>query len=180
MSKNKEYPVLDQEQPKKSDKDQRTESNRGQCNTQVKGKNEKNKKIDGLQKLLHHTQKFHSKLNKDHEKIISIQGKIIKTQEQTIKKEKIISDLLYDKYLDVMVDNGNWKYCYEKLNKKWVAAGIYARDRTAYMREYMKKKRANGEIKHWRKYKEEKIMKGKNVEKKKTKYKKDTRGIKTN
>ena len=178
--KKEEYPVLEQEQPKKSNKDQRTESNRGQCNTQVKGKNEKNKKIDGLQKLLHHTQKFHSKLNKDHEKIISIQEKIIKTQEQTIKKEKIISDLLYDKYLDVMIDNGNWKYCYEKLNKKWVAAGIYARDRTAYMRDYMRKKRANGSIKHWRKYKEEKIMKGKNVEKKKTKYKKDTRGIKTN
>ena len=153
--KKEEYPVLEQEQLKKSYRDQRTESNRGQRNTHVIGKN-------------------------DYEKIISIQEKIIKTQEQTIKKEKIISDLLYDKYLDVMIDNGNWKYCYEKLNKKWVAAGIYARDRTAYMREYMKKKRANGEIKHWRKYKEEKIMKGKNVEKKKTKYKKDTRGIKTN
>ena len=153
--KKEEYPVLEQDQLKKSYRDRRTESNRGQRNTHVIGKN-------------------------DYEKIISIQEKIIKTQEQTIKKEKIISDLLYDKYLDVMIDNGNWKYCYEKLNKKWVAAGIYARDRTAYMREYMKKKRANGEIKHWRKYKEEKIMKGKNVEKKKTKYKKDTRGIKTN
>ena len=165
--KKEEYPVLDQEQLKKSYRDQRTESNRGQCNTHVIGKNEKNKKIVGLQKLLHHTQKFYSKLNKDYEKIISVQGKIIKTQEQTIKKEKIISDLLYDKYLDVMIDNGNWKYCYEKLNKKWVAAGVYARDRTTYMREYMKKKRANGEIKHWRKYKEEKIMKGKNEEKNK-------------
>ena len=170
--KNKEYPVLEQDQLKKSYRDRRTESNRGQRNAQVIGKNEKNKKIVGLQKLLHHTQKFHSKLNKDYEKIIMIQEKIIKTQEQTIKKEKIISDLLYDKYLDVMVDNGNWKYCYEKLNKKWVAAGIYARDRTTYMREYMKKKRANGEIKHWRKYKEEKIMKGKNEEKNK-------RGIKS-
>jgi len=60
-----------------------------------------------------------------------------------------------------MTDNGNWFWCYQKLNTKWVKAGIYARDRTAYMREYMKKKRANGEIKHWRKYKEEKIMKGK-------------------
>ena len=140
--KKEEYPVLEQDQLKKSYRDRRTESNRGQRNTHVIGKN-------------------------DYEKIISIQEKIIKTQEQTIKKEKIISDLLYDKYLDVMIDNGNWKYCYEKLNKKWVAAGIYARDRTAYMREYMKKKRANGEIKHWRKYKEEKIMKGKNEEKNK-------------
>ena len=140
--KKEEYPVLEQDQLKKSYRDRRTESNRGQRNTHVIGKN-------------------------DYEKIISIQEKIIKTQEQTIKKEKIISDLLYDKYLDVMVDNGNWKYCYEKLNKKWVAAGIYARDRTTYMREYMKKKRANGEIKHWRKYKEEKIMKGKNEEKNK-------------
>jgi hypothetical protein len=105
---------------------------------------------------------------KDHEAIISIQEKIIKTQEQTIKKEKTISDLLYEKYLDVMIENGNWKYCYGKLNKKWVKAGIYARDRTTYMREYMKKKRANGSIKHWRKYKEEKIMKGeKNEEKNK-------------
>ena len=130
------------------------------------------KEIIGLQRLLHHTQEFHRKLRKDHEKIISIQEKIIKTQEQTIKKEKIISDLLYDKYLDVMVDNGNWKYCYEKLNKKWVAAGVYVRDRRIYMREYMKKKRANGSIKHWRKYKEEKIMKGKNEEKNK-------RGIKS-
>ena len=148
--KKEEYPVLEQDQLKKSYRDRRTESNRGQRNTHVIGKN-------------------------DYEKIISIQEKIIKTQEQTIKKEKIISDLLYDKYLDVMIDNGNWKYCYEKLNKKWVAAGIYARDRTAYMREYMKKKRANGEIKHWRKYLDEK---GKNV-KKKAKYKKDTGGIKT-
>ena len=114
------------------------------------------------------------KIIKDLEKIISIQEKIIKTQEQTIKKEKTISDLLYEKYLDVMIENGNWKYCYEKLNKKWVKAGIYARDRTTYMREYMKKKRANGSIKHWRKYKEEKIMKGKYATEKKNK-----RGSKT-
>ena len=140
--KKEEYPVLEQDQLKKSYRDRRTESNRGQRNTHVIGKN-------------------------DYEKIISIQEKIIKIQEFNIKKEMKINELLYDKYLDVMIDNGNWKYCYEKLNKKWVAAGIYARDRTAYMREYMKKKRANGEIKHWRKYKEEKIMKGKNEEKNK-------------
>jgi len=117
---------------------------------------------------------------KDLEKIISIQEKIIKTQDFNIKKEMKINELLYDRYLDVRDEIGKWKYCYMKLNQKWVAAGIYVRDRRIYMREYMKKKRANGEIKHWRKYKEEKIMKGKNVEKKKTKYKKDTRGIKTN
>ena len=142
MSKNKEYPVLEQEQPKKSHKDQRTESNRGQRSTQVKGKN-------------------------DYEKIISIQAKLIRIQEHTIKKERLINKLLYDRYSDVMIDNGNWKWCYQKLNMKWVKAGIYARDRTTYMREYMKKKRANGEIKHWRQYKKEKIMKGKNEEKNK-------------
>ena len=96
----------------------------------------------------------------DYEAIIKIQEKIIMTQEETIKKEKIINNLLYDRYSDVMIDNGNWKWCYQKLNTKWVKAGIYVRDRTAYMREYMKRKRANGSIKHWRKYKEEKIMKG--------------------
>jgi len=117
---------------------------------------------------------------KDLEKIISIQEKIIKTQDFNIKKEMKINELLYDRYLDVRDEIGKWKYCYMKLNQKWLAAGNYVRDRRIYMREYMKKKRANGEIKHWRKYKEEKIMKGKNVEKKKTKYKKDTRGIKTN
>lgn len=90
LMKKEEYPVLEQEQPKKSDKDQRTESNRGQRNTQVKGKN-------------------------DYEKIISIQEKIIKAHEETIKKEKLINKLLYDRYLDVMIDNGNWKFSYEKL-----------------------------------------------------------------
>ena len=96
----------------------------------------------------------------DHEAIISIQEKIIKAQEHTIKKEKIISDLLYDRYLDVMIDNANWKFSYQKLNMKWAKAGIYVRDRTAYMRNYMRKKRANGSIKHWRQYQKEKIMKG--------------------
>ena len=96
----------------------------------------------------------------DHKAIIKIQEKIIKTQEETIKKEKLINKLLYDRYLDVMDENGNWRYAYQKLNTKWVKTGIYARDRTTYMREYMKRKRANGSIKHWRKYKEEKIMKG--------------------
>ena len=100
-------------------------------------------------------------LSLDHEAIIAIQEKIIKAQEHTIKKEKIISDLLYDRYLDVMIDNGNWKWCYQKLNTKWIKAGIYARDRTTYMREYMTKKRAEGKIKHWRKYKKEKIAKKK-------------------
>ena len=103
---------------------------------------------------------------KDHETIIKIQEKIITAQEETIKKEKTISNLLYDRYLDVMIDNGNWKWCYQKLNTKWVKAGIYARDRTAYMRNYMTKKRAEGKIKHWRKYKEEKKMKGGKNEKK--------------
>ena len=102
----------------------------------------------------------------DHEAIIAIQKKIIKTNEETITKEKLINRLLYDRYLDVMIDNGNWFWCYQKLNKKWVEAGIYARDRSTYMREYMKRKRANGSIKHWRKYKEEKIMKGEKSEKK--------------
>ena len=109
-------------------------------------------------------------LSLDHEAIIAIQEKIIKAQEHTIKKEKIISDLLYDRYLDVMIDNANWKFSYQKLNMKWAKAGIYVRDRTAYMRNYMRKKRANGEIKHWRQYKKEKIiktMKGKYVEEKK-------------
>jgi len=113
-------------------------------------------------------------LSLDHEAIIAIQEKIINTNEETIKKEKLINRLLYDRYLDVMIDNGNWFWCYQKLNKKWVEAGIYARDRSTYMREYMKRKRANGSIKHWRKYKEEKIMKGKYATEKKNK-----RGSKT-
>ena len=96
----------------------------------------------------------------DYEAIIKIQEKIIMTQEETIKKEKVISNLLYDRYSDVMIDNISWRFAYQKLNTKWAKAGIYARDRTTYMREYMKRKRANGSIKHWRKYKEEKIMKG--------------------
>ena len=102
----------------------------------------------------------------DHEAIITIQEKIIKTNEETIKKEKLINRLLYDRYLDVMDENGNWRYAYQKLNIKWAKSGIYARDRTTYMREYMKRKRANGKIKHWRKYKEEKIMKGEKSEEK--------------
>ena len=96
----------------------------------------------------------------DHEAIIKIQEKIIEVQEATIIKEKLINKLLYNRYSDVMIDNISWRFAYQKLNTKWVKAGIYARDRAAYMREYMKKKRANGEIKHWRKYLEEKIMKG--------------------
>ena len=47
---------------------------------------------------------------KDLETIISIQEKIIKTQDFNIKKEMKINELLYDKYLDVMDENGNWKY----------------------------------------------------------------------
>ena len=124
------------------------------------------KEIVGLQRLLHHTQEFHRKLRKDLEKIIKVQEKIIKAQEKTIKKEKLINKLLYERYLDVMTDNGNWKYCYEKLNKKWAKAGIYIRYRKVYMREYMKKKRANGSIKHWREYKKEKMMKGEKSEEK--------------
>tara|TARA_R100000655_G_scaffold109872_2_gene166051 strand:- start:1133 stop:1504 length:372 start_codon:yes stop_codon:yes gene_type:complete len=118
------------------------------------------------------------KIIKDLEKIISIQEKIIKIQDFNIKKEMKINELLYDKYLDVRDEIGNWKYCYLKLNQKWIAAGIYVRDRKIYMREYMKKKRANGEIKHWRKYLEEKRGKEKikYVEKKKSKNKKDKRG----
>ena len=115
---------------------------------------------------------FELKLFKDHEAIISIQEKIIKVQEFNIKKEMKINELLYDKYLDVMEENGNWKYCYQKLNKKWLAVGVYVRDRRIYMREYMKKKRANGQIKHWREYEKEKIMKGKSE-------KKNKRGSKT-
>ena len=132
------------------------------------------KEIVGLQRLLHHTQEFHRKLRKDLEKIIKVQEKIIKTHEETIKKEKLINKLLYDRYLDVMEENGNWRFAYQKLNTTWAKAGIYARDRTTYMREYMKRKRANGSIKHWRKYKEEKIMKGKYATEKKNK-----RGSKT-
>ena len=105
-------------------------------------------------------------LSVDHEAIIKIQEKIIMAHEKTIQKEKLINKLLFDRYLDVMIDNGNWYWCYQKLNTKWIKAGIYARDRTAYMRDYMRKKRANGSIKHWRKYKEEKIMKGEKSEEK--------------
>jgi len=104
---------------------------------------------------------------KDHEKIISIQEKIIKIQEEAIKKEKLINKLLYNRYSDVMIDNLSWNFAYQKLNKKWVKAGIYARDRTAYMQKYMKRKRAEGNIKHWRKYKKEKIMNGKYATEKK-------------
>ena len=108
-------------------------------------------------------------LSVDHEAIIKIQEKIIMAHEKTIQKEKLINKLLFDRYLDVMIDNGNWYWCYQKLNTKWIKAGIYARDRTAYMRDYMRKKRANGSIKHWRKYKEEKIMKGEKQHEKKNK-----------
>ena len=148
--KKEEYPVLEQEQPKKSYKDQRTDSNSGQCNTQVKGKN-------------------------DYEKIISIQEKTIKIKEKNIKEEKIINSLLWEKYFSTWENLKVLERAYKTLMDKWLAAGIYIRDRKVYMREYMKKKRANGEIKHWRKYLDEK---GKNV-KKKAKYKKDTGGIKT-
>ena len=108
-------------------------------------------------------------LSVDHEAIIKIQEKIIMAHEKTIQKEKLINKLLFDRYLDVMIDNGNWYWCYQKLNTKWIKAGIYARDRTAYMRDYMRKNRANGSIKHWRKYKEEKIMKGEKQHEKKNK-----------
>ena len=108
-------------------------------------------------------------LSVDHEAIIKIQEKIIMAHEKTIQKEKLINKLLFDRYLDVMIDNGNWYWCYQKLNTKWIKAGIYARDRTAYMRDYMRKKLANGSIKHLRKYKEEKIMKGEKQHEKKNK-----------
>ena len=98
----------------------------------------------------------------DHEAIITIQEKIIKAQETTIKKERLCNKLLYDRYSDIQIENGDWKWCYQKLNMKWVKAGIYARDRTAYMQKYMKRKRAEGKIKHWRKNKKEKITKNKN------------------
>ena len=114
----------------------------------------------------------------DLEAIILIQEKIIKAQETTIKKERLCNKLLYDRYSDIQIENGDWKWCYQKLNRKWVAAGIYIRDRKIYMREYMKTTRANGSIKHWRKYKEEKIMKGKIKYVEKKKNKKDTRGTK--
>ena len=117
---------------------------------------------------------------KDLEKIISIQEKIITIQRENIESEKLINSQLWEKYFNAWENLKGWERAYKTLMDKWLAAGIYIRDRRIYMRKYMKKKRANGEIKHWRKYKEEKIMKGKNVEKKKTKYKKDTRGIKTN
>ena len=113
----------------------------------------------------------------DYEAIVKIQEKIIMTQEATIKKERLINKLLYNRYSDVMIDNISWRFAYQKLNTKWVKAGIYARDRTAYMQKYMKRKRANGSIKHWRKYKEEKIMKGnkKYGEKKNAKNKRGTK-----
>ena len=113
----------------------------------------------------------------DYEAIIKSQEKIIITQEATIKKERLINKLLYNRYSDVMIDNISWSFAYQKLNIKWAKAGIYARDRATYMREYMKRKRANGSIKHWRKYKEEKIMKGnkKYGEKKNAKNKRGTK-----
>jgi len=114
----------------------------------------------------------------DHEAIISIQEKLIKVQEKEIKKEKLISSLLYDRYSDIMIDNMTWRFSYQKLNIKWVKAGIYARDRTAYMREYMKKKRANGEIKHWREYLKEKTMKGNKQHGEKKRNTKDKGGTK--
>ena len=98
----------------------------------------------------------------DLEAIIKIQEKIIKAQETTIKKERLCNKHLYDRYSDIQIENGDWKWCYQRLNMKWVKAGIYARDRTAYMQKYMKRKRAEGKIKHWRKYKKEKITKNKN------------------
>ena len=124
--------------------------------------------------------KMNKTIIKDHEKIISIQEKIITIQRENIESEKLINSQLWEKYFNAWENLKGWERAYKTLMDKWLAAGIYIRDRRIYMRKYMKKKRANGEIKHWRKYKEEKIMKGKNVEKKKTKYKKDTRGIKTN
>jgi hypothetical protein len=117
----------------------------------------------------------HEIIIKDHEKIISIQEKIIKIKEKNIKDEKLINSLLWEKYFGAWENLKVLERAYKTLMDKWLAAGIYIRDRKVYMREYMKKKRANGEIKHWRKYLDEK---GKNV-KKKAKYKKDTGGIKT-
>jgi len=140
--KKEEYPVLEQEQPKKSYKDQRTDSNSGQCNTRVIGKN-------------------------DYEKIISIQEKTIKIKEKNIKEEKIINSLLWEKYFSTWENLKVLERAYKTLMNKWLAAGIYVRDRKIYMREYMKKKRANGEIKHWREYEKIKTMKGRYAKKNK-------------
>tara|TARA_B100000315_G_scaffold253942_1_gene293864 strand:+ start:417 stop:785 length:369 start_codon:yes stop_codon:yes gene_type:complete len=114
---------------------------------------------------------------KNLEKVITIQEKIIKIKEKNIKDEKLINSLLWEKYFGAWENLKVLERAYKTLMDKWLAAGNYVRDRRIYMREYMKKKRANGQIKHWRKYLEEK-EKGKNVEKKKTKHKKDTRGTK--
>jgi len=141
MSKNKEYPVLEQEQPKKSHKDQRTESNRGQRSTQVKGKN-------------------------DYEKIIKIQEKIITIQRENIESEKLINSQLWEKYFNAWENLKGWERAYKTLMDKWLAAGIYTRDRRTYMRDYMRKKRGNGL------YKKITTMKGKNE-------KKNTRGTKS-
>jgi hypothetical protein len=43
---------------------------------------------------------------------------IIKIQERTIKKEKIISNSLHEKYLDEMDVAGNCKYFYRILERK--------------------------------------------------------------
>ena len=114
---------------------------------------------------------------KDLEKIISIQEKIITIQRENIESEKLINSQLWEKYFNAWENLKGWERAYKTLMDKWLAAGVYVRDRRIYMREYMKKKRANGQIKHWRKYIEEKgipishtklkTMEGKNEEKNK-------------
>ncbi len=47
---------------------------------------------------------------------------IIKIQERTIKKEKIISNSLHEKYLDEMDVAGNCKYFYRILERKFKKA----------------------------------------------------------
>ena len=47
---------------------------------------------------------------------------IIKIQERTIKKEKIISNFLHEKYLDEMDVAGNCKYFYRILESKFAKA----------------------------------------------------------
>ena len=55
-------------------------------------------------------------------KTIKLLEETIKIQERTIKKEKIISNSLHEKYLDEMDVAGNCKYFYRILESKFAKA----------------------------------------------------------
>jgi hypothetical protein len=69
---------------------------------------------------------------------------IIKIQERTIKKEKIISNLLKEKYLDEMDAAGNYKFFYKALKSKYAKALEDIRFLDHYIKQKEIKKGKNG------------------------------------